>query len=53
MGARVCQSARDHGLITRPVGDVIVLMPPYCTSSEELEKMVDALLQALKKELPS
>ena len=53
MGARVCQSARDHGLITRPVGDVLVLMPPYCTSSEELEKMVDALLQALKKEIPS
>jgi len=53
IGARVCQSARDHGLITRPVGDVLVLMPPYCTSPEELEKMVDALLQALKKELPS
>ena len=53
MGARVCQSARDHGLITRPVGDVLVLMPPYCASSEELEKMVDALLQALKKEIPS
>ncbi|MGF1677947.1 MAG: adenosylmethionine--8-amino-7-oxononanoate transaminase [Candidatus Methylacidiphilales bacterium] len=48
-GARVCQQAAQIGLLTRPVGDVLVLMPPYCTTSLEAERMVEALLQALKK----
>lgn len=52
-GARVCQAAREFGLLTRPVGDVLILMPPYSTTPEELEKMVTALQRALAKELPS
>jgi len=52
-GARVCQAAREFGLLTRPVGDVLILMPPYSTSAEELEQMVTALLKALTQEIPS
>lgn len=52
-GARVCQAAREFGLLTRPVGDVLILMPPYSTSPEELEQMVTALLQALTQEISS
>ncbi len=52
-GARVCQAAREFGLLTRPVGDVLILMPPYSTSPEELEQMVTALLKALTQEIPS
>ena len=52
-GARVCQSARDFGLLTRPIGDVLILMPPYSTTTAELETMVTALQKALVKELPS
>jgi len=48
-GHKVCQVAREFGLLTRPIGDVLVLMPPYCTTDNELEKMVDALLLALNK----
>ncbi len=51
VGARVCQTAREFGLITRPVGDVLVLLPPYCTHPDELEKMVSALHQAIAREL--
>jgi adenosylmethionine-8-amino-7-oxononanoate aminotransferase len=51
-GHKVCQVAREFGLLTRPIGDVLVLMPPYCTTDNELEKMVDALLLALNKVIP-
>ncbi len=53
VGAQICQTARNFGLITRPIGDVLVLMPPYCTRPDEVEKMVHALQQALTQELGS
>jgi adenosylmethionine-8-amino-7-oxononanoate aminotransferase len=34
-------------MLTRPVGNVIVLMPPYCTTPAQLRKMVSALGEAL------
>lgn len=36
---------RELGLLTRPLGDVIVLMPPLATSHEQLAEMV-ALMKA-------
>jgi len=51
-GARICQTAREFGLLTRPIGDVLILMPPYSTTPGELEQMVSALRQALNKEIP-
>lgn len=53
LGAKVSQSARAFGLITRPIGDVLVLVPPYCTRPEELAQMVHALRQAITLELES
>ena len=52
LGHRVCEAARRHGLLTRPIGDVLVLMPPYCTSEDELAKMVEALWLGLNEVLP-
>ena len=52
-GARICQTARGFGLLTRPIGDVLILMPPYSTTPEELEQMVTALRKAIAKELPA
>ena len=46
-GARVCAAARKHGLMTRPILDTLVLMPPYCVTREELERMVEALRQGI------
>ena len=37
IGAKVCRRARDYGVILRPLGPVIVLMPPLCTSLTELD----------------
>ena len=42
-GARVCEAAREHGLLTRPVLDTLVLMPPLCVSGDELDRMVGSL----------
>ncbi len=39
-GHRVCRAARDRGLVIRPLGDVIVLMPPYCITDEQLERLL-------------
>ena len=50
-GARICQAAKQFGLLTRPIGDVLILMPPYSTTSDELEQMVSALQKALAKEI--
>lgn len=46
-GARICLAARSHGLLTRPVLDTLVLMPPLCVNDEELERMVAALVKAV------
>jgi adenosylmethionine---8-amino-7-oxononanoate aminotransferase len=42
-GIRVCQAMARRGVLTRPIGNVIVLMPPYCTTPVQVEKMVGAL----------
>lgn len=42
-GIRVCEAMARRGVLTRPVGNVIVLMPPYCTTPAQLQKMVSAL----------
>jgi adenosylmethionine-8-amino-7-oxononanoate aminotransferase len=48
-GARVCEEMARRGVLTRPVGDVIVIMPPYCTTVAEARKIVDALCAAIEK----
>jgi adenosylmethionine-8-amino-7-oxononanoate aminotransferase len=47
VGARVCEAAKKHGLLTRPVRDTLVLMPPYCITSEQLAQAVAALEMAI------
>ena len=47
LGAKVCVAARRHGLLTRPIGNTIVLMPPLCATLEELDRMAAALRAAL------
>ena len=49
MGAKVCYMCRKQGLILRPLGNVIVLMPPFCMTKGELSKMVDIVSTALKE----
>jgi adenosylmethionine-8-amino-7-oxononanoate aminotransferase len=38
---------RKRGVLTRPIGNTIVLMPPYCVSDEQLQRMLDVLRDAI------
>lgn len=49
VGARICQEARKHGVILRPLGNVIVLMPPLSMTVEELDKLLDVTYDAIQK----
>ena len=40
VGHRIALAARHRGAIVRPLGDVIVLMPPLSISDGELERLV-------------
>jgi adenosylmethionine-8-amino-7-oxononanoate aminotransferase len=46
-GQRVCFAARKYGLLTRPIRDTLVLMPPLCTTNEQLRAAVTALGAAI------
>jgi adenosylmethionine-8-amino-7-oxononanoate aminotransferase len=43
LGAAVCLAARRHGLLTRPIRDVVVLMPPFCITLPQLRQAVQAI----------
>lgn len=47
MGHRVCMKTREYGLIIRPLGDVVVFMPPLASTVEEIEKMLEIIYQAI------
>jgi len=49
LGERVCQIAREHGLITRPILDTVVLMPPLCVTPDEIRHAVSAIEHAVGK----
>jgi len=49
LAAAVCVEARRHGLLTRPLGNVIVLMPPLCITIDQLTKAVEALRVSVAK----
>ena len=46
-GVRICEAARKHGLLSRPILDTLVLMPPLCTTMEQIEQAVAALRSAI------
>ena len=46
-GRRVSAAAVDRGVLLRPLGDVVVVMPPLTTTSEEIHRIVQALAGAL------
>ena len=47
MGIRICRALRERGVLTRPIGNVIVIMPPYCITGAQLDRIFDALAQSL------
>ncbi|MCU1498507.1 MAG: adenosylmethionine-8-amino-7-oxononanoate transaminase [Acidimicrobiales bacterium] len=46
-GRRVTAACIDRGVLIRPLGDVMVLMPPLTTTAEEIDRLVDVLAEAI------
>ncbi len=46
-GRRVCAAAVRRGVLLRPLGDVVVLMPPLTITTTELERIVDVLVDSI------
>ncbi|NLS18722.1 adenosylmethionine--8-amino-7-oxononanoate transaminase [Rhizobium sp. P40RR-XXII] len=43
VGPRMRQLFRERGLLVRPLGNVVYLMPPYCTSAADIAAAYDAI----------
>ncbi len=52
-GARIVREARRLGVIIRPLGNVMVLMPALAMSEEELSRLVDVTAEAIEAALGS
>jgi adenosylmethionine---8-amino-7-oxononanoate aminotransferase len=50
-GIRVTQAMAKRGVLTRPIGNVVVLMPPYCTTPRQVGRIVTALQEAMEEVL--
>jgi adenosylmethionine-8-amino-7-oxononanoate aminotransferase len=44
----VCLKAREYGLLTRPIRNTIVLMPPLCLTAKQSDLALTALEQAIE-----
>ena len=49
IGQRVVRAARTRGVILRPLGNVIVLMPALSIAPAELERLVDVAREAIEE----
>jgi len=49
-GMRVCRRAREKGVFLRPLGDVIVVMPPLSITREEIGMIVRAIDHGIRVE---
>jgi adenosylmethionine-8-amino-7-oxononanoate aminotransferase len=48
VGARVCREARKHGLLIRPIADILVIMPPLAITVEQLGEMLDVIDRCIR-----
>jgi adenosylmethionine-8-amino-7-oxononanoate aminotransferase len=53
LGHRVTLEARRRGVIVRPLGDTLVLMPPLAITEKELETLIAAMAEATRAALAS
>ncbi len=51
-GYQVTDAARGRGLLVRPIGNVVIFMPPLASSIEDLDAMLDILVESFEAALP-
>ena len=47
MGHKICLEARRHGVLLRPLGDIIVVMPPLSVTRPQIAQLVEAVRQSI------
>ena len=47
MGAQVCLEAKRRGVIIRPLGDVLVLMPPLSIHDDEIDHLISVVRESI------
>jgi adenosylmethionine-8-amino-7-oxononanoate aminotransferase len=52
IGARICKRLLSSGIWLRPLGNVVVIMPPPIISDDDLKRLVRKLKEAILHELP-
>jgi adenosylmethionine-8-amino-7-oxononanoate aminotransferase len=50
IGPRIAQFALDRGVLLRPLGNVVYLLPPYCTSAAQLGMAYDVVESFLEEQ---
>jgi adenosylmethionine-8-amino-7-oxononanoate aminotransferase len=49
VGTQITRAARRRGVVTRPLGNVIVVMPPLCITEAELDRLMDVLFESIRE----
>jgi adenosylmethionine-8-amino-7-oxononanoate aminotransferase len=52
LGAKLCRTMRNKGILMRPLGNVIVIMPPLAITIEILEQLLTVIADSIKYDLP-
>lgn len=47
-GARACEAAKSKGVLLRPLGNNIVIVPPLCCTADHLKQIVEAVQFGVK-----
>ena len=48
IGKKVCDIAKKDGVLIRPLGDTIVIMPPVSIKQKELKKLTRTIYKSIK-----
>lgn len=48
-GKKTCLAAKDKNVLLRPLGNVVVVMPPLCSKPDEIDTIFDAIRYALEQ----
>ena len=47
----MCDAAVAAGVLLRPIGDTVIIVPPLTITEAEVERIVDVLAQAIRVQL--
>ena len=49
IGKKVCDSLRPEGILIRPLGNIVVLMPPPAMPLDQIDELVSKTVAAIKR----